>query len=110
MLTRLKTLITLVVFGLISVAAGGIPTLESNRDLSINEQNNEYSKFELLNRCTDNKWMVLAIIFIILFLLAFIACIFLFVLRIRTIKAIRQEQAMQNKPNPRNVWYGGNHI
>lgn len=59
----------------------------------------------------DNAWMAIGIIFIILFALAVMLAIYLWILRLRKINEFNryvalQEQGLQNKQN-RNVWYGG---
>jgi heme/copper-type cytochrome/quinol oxidase subunit 2 len=59
----------------------------------------------------NNLWFILSIMFMILFFVAFITCVFLWILRVKTIKAMRQELTKkQVQKHPGNVWYGGNYI
>ncbi|KFB40585.1 membrane protein ORF30 [Anopheles sinensis] len=57
----------------------------------------------------ETAWMVTAIIFIVLFALAIIVCIYLWYLRNAKMKELRHLQNIRlgtNKDN-QNVWYGG---
>uniref|UniRef100_A0A182II00 Uncharacterized protein n=1 Tax=Anopheles arabiensis TaxID=7173 RepID=A0A182II00_ANOAR len=56
----------------------------------------------------ETAWMVTGIIFIVLFAVAVIVCIYLWYLRNAKVKELRHLQNLRAGKDHQNVWYGGN--
>uniref|UniRef100_A0A182MAR4 Uncharacterized protein n=1 Tax=Anopheles culicifacies TaxID=139723 RepID=A0A182MAR4_9DIPT len=75
-------------------------------DDSVQERNGDASAFAGTD--AETAWMVTGIIFIVLFVLAVIVCIYLWYLRNAKVKELRHLENIRAGKDHRNVWYGGN--
>uniref|UniRef100_A0A182Q6R9 Uncharacterized protein n=1 Tax=Anopheles farauti TaxID=69004 RepID=A0A182Q6R9_9DIPT len=86
-----------------------LAALISGHVIQAQERNSEPSTFA--STTTETAWMVTGIIFIVLFAVAVIVCIYLWYLRNQKVKEIRHLESLRgDAKDNRNVWYGGAHI